>query len=285
MPGKTPPHRLACAGWCTFLFVECIKLASLPLWRLAKATTDSMNTHSVSTHNALGNSSETVNKTLTLTAVVLVHIAGLVWAAQHLSITEPVVTPPSVVGVLVAPEPAPAAPKQVVQAPPPKPETRPTPPKPVSKPAPTPVPKQEAVREPVAEPTPQAAASAPSAASTAPATPASSSTAPAQNNAPAQEATQAVTPPRTDAAHLNNPAPQYPALSRRLGEQGRVMVDVYILPDGSVGEIKLNRSSGFPRLDAAALQAVKNWKFVPAKRGDKPIAFWYVQPVSFVLNN
>ncbi len=94
-----------------------------------------------------------------------------------------------------------------------------------------------------------------------------------------------MTPPRTDAAHLNNPAPQYPALSRRLGEQGRVMLDVYILPDGSVGEIKLNKSSGFPRLDNAALQAVKNWKYVPAKRGNKPIAFWYVQPVSFVLNN
>ena len=94
-----------------------------------------------------------------------------------------------------------------------------------------------------------------------------------------------VTPPRTDAAHLNNPAPQYPALSRRLGEQGRVMLDVYILPDGSVGEIKLNRTSGFPRLDNAALQAVKSWKYVPAKRGDKPIPYWYVQPVSFVLNN
>jgi TonB family protein len=102
---------------------------------------------------------------------------------------------------------------------------------------------------------------------------------------PAPEAPAPVTPPRTDAAHLNNPAPQYPALSRRLGEQGRVMLDVYILPDGSVGEIKLNRSSGFPRLDNAALQAVKTWKYVPAKRGDKPIPFWYVQPVSFVLNN
>lgn len=63
------------------------------------------------------------------------------------------------------------------------------------------------------------------------------------------------------------------------------MLDVYILPDGSVGEIKLNKSSGFPRLDNAALQAVKNWKYVPAKRGDTAIAFWYVQPVSFVLNN
>lgn len=63
------------------------------------------------------------------------------------------------------------------------------------------------------------------------------------------------------------------------------MLDVYILPNGTVGEIKLNRSSGFTRLDDAALEAVKNWKYVPAKRGDKPIAFWYVQPISFVLNN
>lgn len=63
------------------------------------------------------------------------------------------------------------------------------------------------------------------------------------------------------------------------------MLDVYILPNGSVGEIKLNRTSGFPRLDNAALQAVKSWKYVPAKRGDKAIPYWYVQPVSFVLNN
>jgi len=223
----------------------------------------------------LSNNTQTISNTVTFAGVVLLHVLGLVWAAQQLSISEPVITPPSVVGVLVAPEPEPAPPPPKPVPPPPKPEPKPVPtPKPVAKPTPKPTPKPEPVREVAQEPVQQAAPTPP-----APPSP------PVQQATPAPEAPAPVTPPRTDAAHLNNPAPQYPALSRRLGEQGRVMLDVYILPDGSVGEIKLNRSSGFPRLDNAALQAVKTWKYVPAKRGDKPIPFWYVQPVSFVLNN
>lgn len=223
-----------------------------------------------------------VGNALTFTGVVLVHVLGLVWAAQQLSITPPVVTPPSVVGVLVAPQPLPVTPVSKPVPPPPKPEVKPAQqkprPQPVPRPANTPVPKPtatpttEPVRESVVEPAQQAAPAAPPAA-------------PVQQSAPVTDTQAPVTPPRTDAAHLNNPAPPYPALSRRLGEQGRVMLDVYILPDGSVGEIKLNKSSGFPRLDNAALQAVKTWKYVPARRGDKPIPYWYVQPVSFVLNN
>lgn len=222
-----------------------------------------------------GNNTQTISNAVTFAGVVLLHVLGLVWAAQQLSVSEPVVTPPSVVGVLVAPEPEPAPPPPKPVPPPPKPEPKPVPtPKPVAKPTPKPTPKPEPVREVAQEPVQQAAP-----------TPPAPPSAPVQQATPAPEAPAPVTPPRTDAAHLNNPAPQYPALSRRLGEQGRVMLDVYILPDGSVGEIKLNRSSGFPRLDNAALQAVKTWKYVPAKRGDNPIPFWYVQPVSFVLNN
>ncbi|PQJ26536.1 hypothetical protein BSZ31_09025 [Limnobacter sp. SAORIC-690] len=223
----------------------------------------------------LSNNTQTISNAVTFAGVVLLHLLGLVWAAQQLSVSEPVITPPSVVGVLVAPEPEPAPPPPKPVPPPPKPEPKPVPtPKPVAKPTPKPTPKPEPVREVAQEPVQQAAP-----------TPPAPPSAPVQQATPAPEAPAPVTPPRTDAAHLNNPAPQYPALSRRLGEQGRVMLDVYILPDGSVGEIKLNRSSGFPRLDNAALQAVKTWKYVPAKRGDKPIPFWYVQPVSFVLNN
>ncbi|WP_275269904.1 energy transducer TonB [Limnobacter sp. P1] len=223
----------------------------------------------------MSNNTQTISNAVTFAGVVLLHLLGLVWAAQQLSVSEPVITPPSVVGVLVAPEPEPAPPPPKPVPPPPKPEPKPVPtPKPVAKPTPKPTPKPEPVREVAQEPVQQAAP-----------TPPAPPSAPVQQATPAPEAPAPVTPPRTDAAHLNNPAPQYPALSRRLGEQGRVMLDVYILPDGSVGEIKLNRSSGFPRLDNAALQAVKTWKYVPAKRGDKPIPFWYVQPVSFVLNN
>ena len=93
-----------------------------------------------------------------------------------------------------------------------------------------------------------------------------------------------IIPPRSDAAHLNNPAPSYPSMSRRLGEQGRVVLEVYILANGTVGEAKIKESSGFFRLDNAALQAVKKWRYQPARRGQQAIDFWYVQPLSFSLN-
>ena len=62
-----------------------------------------------------------------------------------------------------------------------------------------------------------------------------------------------------------------------------MLLDVYILPDGSVGQIRLRRSSGYPRLDEAALDAVRRWRYVPARRGDEPIPYWYVQPLHFEL--
>ncbi|MGQ5525224.1 energy transducer TonB [Chitinimonas sp. PSY-7] len=94
----------------------------------------------------------------------------------------------------------------------------------------------------------------------------------------------AVVPPRSDASHLNNPAPVYPALSRKLGEQGRVLLSIHVLADGSVGEIQLKQSSGFSRLDEVALVTVKRWKFVPARQGDTSIAYWYTQPMNFTLD-
>jgi protein TonB len=102
--------------------------------------------------------------------------------------------------------------------------------------------------------------------------------------APASTPMPKVTPPRSDAAHLNNPVPAYPTASRRFGEQGHVLLEVFILADGSVGEIRLKRSSGFMRLDEAALDAVRRWRFVPARRGEQAIAQWHVQPITFSLD-
>lgn len=73
-------------------------------------------------------------------------------------------------------------------------------------------------------------------------------------------------------------------MSRRMGEEGKVLMDVYILPDGSVGQIRIRKSSGFARLDGAALEAVKRWTYVPARRGDEAIPYWYVQPLVFKLD-
>lgn len=92
-----------------------------------------------------------------------------------------------------------------------------------------------------------------------------------------------VTPPREDAHQLNNPRPAYPSLSRRLREQGTVLLEILIEPDGSVGEVRIKESSGFKRLDDTAVKAVKQWKYTPAKRGNEPIAYWYLQPLEFSL--
>jgi protein TonB len=93
----------------------------------------------------------------------------------------------------------------------------------------------------------------------------------------------AVTPPIFNADYLDNPAPRYPPLSRRSREQGRVLLRVLVTPGGSAQEIEVRDSSGHPRLDDAAREAVRQWKFVPAKRGDEPVAAWVLIPVSFKL--
>lgn len=94
---------------------------------------------------------------------------------------------------------------------------------------------------------------------------------------------ESLTPPGFEAAYLNNPPPAYPALSRRYGEQGKVALRVHVGPAGQVLEVEIRDSSGHQRLDRAAQAAVREWRFVPARRGDVPIAAWVVVPISFVL--
>lgn len=95
--------------------------------------------------------------------------------------------------------------------------------------------------------------------------------------------TQAVSQPQFEAAYLNNPRPAYPAMSRRLGEEGRVEVEVQVQADGLPSKVSLRRSSGYPRLDDAALEAIKRWKFIPAKRAGEPVAASVIVPMPFVL--
>lgn len=94
-----------------------------------------------------------------------------------------------------------------------------------------------------------------------------------------------IVPPRFDAAYLQNPPPDYPSLSRRLGEEGRIILRVLITPEGLPRDIQLQASSGFPRLDQAALQTVRRWRFAPAMRGDEPLAAWVLVPIRFNLES
>ncbi len=101
---------------------------------------------------------------------------------------------------------------------------------------------------------------------------------------PAEAAPAAVViPPRFDAAYLDNPSPPYPPMSRRMGEQGKVMLRVFVNADGSAGKVELRTSSGAARLDQAALDTVKRWRFVPAKLGTQAVAAWVLVPISFTL--
>lgn len=83
----------------------------------------------------------------------------------------------------------------------------------------------------------------------------------------------------------SNRKPAYPMLSRRYGEQGIVMLRVFVQPDGSAGSIEIQSSSGYPLLDEAAKTAVQNWRFSPATVDGKAIAEWYQVPIPFKLQN
>ena len=90
-------------------------------------------------------------------------------------------------------------------------------------------------------------------------------------------------PPVFNASYLDNPAPVYPPLARRMGEEGRVMLRVYVEASGLASKVEIRTSSGSERLDQAALEAVKRWKFVPARHGDLAVPAYVVVPVSFSL--
>jgi periplasmic protein TonB len=157
----------------------------------------------------------------------------------------------------------------------PKPiEPRPTPP-PQKQRQPTPVP---AV---VVPPAPQAAVVAAVATPLLPSPAAAAAAAPTLT--PPAPAALRVELPSSDAAYLANPSPVYPKLSKRLNEQGKVLLRVLVSSDGIAEKVELKASSGFERLDAAALRAVAEWKFVPGKRGGVAEPMWFMVPVNFEL--
>ena len=77
--------------------------------------------------------------------------------------------------------------------------------------------------------------------------------------------------------------PGYPASARRLGIQGVALLKVHVLIDGRVGDVVVQETAGHPDLDQAAADAVRRWRFDPARRGDEPVAMWVLLPVEFRL--
>ena len=90
-----------------------------------------------------------------------------------------------------------------------------------------------------------------------------------------------VEPPRSDAAYLDNPPPVYPRLLLRRGAEGTVLVRAQVQDDGHCSQVLLKESSGFRLLDDAALAAVKDWRFVPARKGATNVMVWVDVPVAF----
>lgn len=164
--------------------------------------------------------------------------------------------------------PAKAAPKTSVQ-----PQVQP---QPLAIADPTPAPHAPAGSLAPSPPSPSSTAT-PSPAQTPPAPPAAGPAAP-----PAPPAA-AVQLPSSDADYLQNPKPTYPPLSKRLGEQGKVIVRVLIGADGQPQKAEPKQSSGFDRLDQAALATVMKWRYVPGKRGGVAEDMWFNVPINFVL--
>jgi protein TonB len=90
---------------------------------------------------------------------------------------------------------------------------------------------------------------------------------------------------RFDADYLHNPKPTYPLLSRRFGEEGRVLLRIRVSPQGSPLAVELDQSSGYPRLDRAARDAVEKWRFLAARQGGEAVASWVLVPIAFKLGN
>jgi len=106
---------------------------------------------------------------------------------------------------------------------------------------------------------------------------------PAAPEQKSQVVSVAVTPPGFNAAYLRNPAPHYPLAARRAAEQGTVTLRVLVTREGLASRVAVEKSSGSPHLDAAALEAVKAWRFTPARRGADAVESWMLVPIVFRL--
>ena len=219
--------------------------------------------------------------------VVLLHVA-ILWALQSgllrrvAAVVVPV--PVQMVSVVMAPQVPPVV---SAKPPPAQPRPAPSPPAPARPAAPTPA-AVAARPAPASTPAPQPVATAeavPTPASPAGVLPAQSAPSAVANTGPAQAAPAApkVELPSTDADYLNNPKPVYRVLSKRVGEQGRVLVHVLIGPDGLAQRADIKTSSGFERLDQAALATVLKWRYVPGKRAGVAEAMWFNVPINFVM--
>ena len=213
-----------------------------------------------------------------VSSVVLFHIAAL-WA-MHTGLLQrvvEVVVPVMAISQAEPPPPPPKPPEPVKPPEPPKLTPPPKTPQPVLTPPPTPQPPAPATPEP------PAVLAAPTASVTAPVVPAAAPAPPPPAPPPPPAAPAKVELPSSKADYLHNPPPDYPRMSKRLGEQGKVVLKVLIGTDGAPQKVELVTSSGFERLDKSAMDAAMRWRYVPGKRGGVAESMWYQVPIQFTL--
>ncbi len=231
-----------------------------------------------------------VRTSVIVVTALLLHTGGL-WALQsgllRRAVTDLVV--PAEVLIDMSPtdaEPAPPKPQPPVAPPTPAPHT------PALQPAPAKA--QQATPTPLAvpatptEPDNSALSPAPVAVATNTNSANSSavgtnSTTPPPGSAAAANRAPALELPSSDAQYLNNPTPAYPALSKRKGEQGKVVIRTFIGMDGTAQQAQIKTSSGYDRLDQAALATALKWRYVPGKRAGVAEAMWFDVPFTWQL--
>jgi protein TonB len=208
-----------------------------------------------------------------VTGALVLHGAGL-WALQSglLRRVVEVIVPVEVLSELItppAPKPEPPPPAPKVQ-PSPSPSSHNTAPQPTRPVAPQPL----AVAD--NSPAPNAVTGV-----LTPQPPAPPIATPVQTAPPAPPA-----PPKVELLscdYLYKPTPAYPALSKRLGEQGKVQIRVLIGIDGNPQKAEIETNSGYDRLDQAALATALKWRYVPGKRAGVAEVTWCIVPINFVL--
>jgi protein TonB len=251
-----------------------------------------------------------------LLAIVLV-LHGVAFAAMLTARTvrSELLETPLMVRFIDPPKPAevapPAARALAMAAPEPSAEPPPAPdppapdppkPKPDPKPVPKPAPKPRPVPKPIPKPVPQPAPPLETTMSSKPA-PSDAAITVASEPAPAPAAKSEDTGVTAGAAagagrgggegpvvgahfnagYLNNPAPPYPPQSRRRGEEGKVILRVLVSKEGAALQVEVDTSSGSNRLDESALNTVRQWRFIPARRGGAAIDSWVRVPILFRL--
>jgi periplasmic protein TonB len=217
-----------------------------------------------------------------ISATVLLHV--ILAFLFMLGLMEHTITPPEAPPVLVELMQSQPTPKTIEQ-PVAKPIPVPPRPQPVAAPAPTPQPQPSPSKVSTPTEVAQAAPVAPVSAPTAPTPPA-----PTRVEAPPAPAPVVTAPSKTEVSipasySASNQKPIYPNMSKRLGEQGTVVLRVLVKADGSAGEVEVKSSSSYPRLDQAAVEAVKTWRFNSAKIDGKAIDEWYQVPIPFKLQS